>query len=249
VSDDADPPALPSGDLPSGMIWPPVNGRLILHRATEGGVALTRQVNGDWIGAAGNVWQLHSPAGTRFATLEQGHGALVFWARIHAASAHVISSERCVVLCKDGSGQFRLWQIVRIERSLRDALNLALRAGPGVIAKELVALTRAFLSAAERFASAACWLPLSLRNVGALPTGTCFLGHMPDPRRARPAEPRTPAAALKLLTLQLEYALPELQPCRAEALAVLDEMIGIERGAPQDPTHGFVRRYLDAVGA
>lgn len=239
-------PWVPTGDLPSGMIWPPVNGRLVLHRATSAPVRLRRQVNGDWVGTAGD-WHMHSPADARFDQLAHGHGALVNWARMHAASAHVISNERCIVLCNDGTGHFRLWQIVKLERSLRDQLDADLRSGPQATAKSLLALTRAFLLAAERFASAACWLPLNLRNVGALPGGSRYLGHMPDPARSRPAEPRLPGATMKLLTVQLQYALPELQACRSDALAVLDAMIQGERGTPQDPTHGFVRRFLDAV--
>ena len=237
-------PLTPTADLPSGMIWPPVNGRLILHEATAKPILLYRLPSGDWTGAAEVQWHLHSPTGARFDALESGRHALVNWARMHAASAHVISGDRCVLLCKDGGGFFRLWQIVHIERSLRDEFNLALREGPAVIAKNLLTLTRAFLLAAERFSSAACSLPLSLRNVGAVGGGACYLGPMPDPQRARPATVRTQAAALKLLTVQLEYARPDMEASRHCVLAELDKMIGVESGASLDPTHAFARRFL-----
>lgn len=247
VADDTRPPQVPGGDLPSGRIWPPVNGRLLLHAATLEAALLRRHVNGDWVGALGSSWQMHSPAGARFADVDAGHQALVNWARLHAASAHVISNERCIVLSSDGLGGYRLWQIVRAERSLRDEFDAALTDEPAVIAKALVTLTRAFLQAGERFSSAACWLPLSLRNVAALPGGSRFLGTMPDPQCVRPAEPRSQATTMRLLAVQLEYALPELQACRTQALSVLDQMIRVERGAPLDPTHGFARRFLDSA--
>ena len=240
-------PAVPQRDLPSGMIWPPVHGRLILHGATATSIALKRQPNGDWTGTAGSHWHLHSPAGARFTDLEVGREALVNWARLHAASAHVISSERCVVLSEDGSGHYRLWQIVRIEPSLRDEFNMALRGGPAMIARGLLTMTRAFLLAAERFASAACWLPLSLRNVGAPDNGTCFLGHMPHPQSARAPTARTQAATLKLLSVQLEYALPEVEVCRSEVLAELERLISSEDVASPDVTQVFARRFLSSA--
>lgn len=242
-------PLAPSTDLPSGMIWPPVNGRMILHEAMAKPILLRRLPNGDWSGAVEALWHLHSPMVASFDALDRGRLALVDWARMHAASAHAISSERCVVLSKDGCGQFRLWQVVRIERSLRDELTEALREGPTAVANCLLTVARAFLAAAERFSSAACALPLTLRNIGLQKAGACFLGPMPAPHDARPANARTPDVALKSLRVQLEYVRSEMDGCRGRVLSELDRMIGTKAVAMQDPTYDFARDFLATIDA
>lgn len=239
-----DMPSLPGGDLPSGMIWPPVNGRLILHEATATSINLKRLANGDWEGAAGTHWRLQSPMGARFETLDAGRDALMHWARLHAASAHVLSPQRCILLCRDGPAHYRLWQLVHIGSSLRDEFNATLSQGPAMMVRGLLTITRAFLLAADRFASAACWLPLSLRKVGMSTDGTCFLGYMPDPTHTRAPTPRTPAETLQLLSVQLEYALADLEACRLQALVELEQLIGKEGSFSMDATHVFARRLL-----
>jgi signal recognition particle receptor subunit beta len=240
---DSAPPRLPSEDLPSGMIWPPVHGRVILHAAMAMPFALKRQPNGDWVGI-GDAWYLHSPGSACFGDPDAGHEALVAWARLHAGSAQVISSERCIALCDDGAGRYRLWQLVRIERSLRDEFSSALGSGPDAIAKTFLTVVRAFVHATERFAGAACWLPLSLRNLGVGSGAACFLGHMPGPQNTRPPSRRSLKAVLNLLALQLEYARPDLQPMRGDICAALDERIRADDSVPLDATHELARRFF-----
>jgi hypothetical protein len=224
------------------MIWPPVHGRLILHDVATAPIEPQRQPNGDWIGSDGTHWYLHSPAEASFDSLEAGRESLVGWARLHAASAHVISSERCIVLCADHDGRHRLWQIARIEASLRDEFNKALDEDPATIARCLLKLTRAFLLAAERFADAACWLPLNMRQVGVRPGGVHFLGPMPNPDAYRAPTARTPEAALKLLAVQLEYALADIEPSRRAIGTELDRLIALD--AANDAASAFAKRYL-----
>jgi hypothetical protein len=112
--DDAAEPAPPDQNVASGMIWPPVDGRLILHELAAVRVRLSRSALGDWSGTVNGRWRIHSPAQAVFRELEHGRTALVQSARIHAARAGGKSIDRCVVLAADGRGKFRVWQIARI---------------------------------------------------------------------------------------------------------------------------------------
>lgn len=239
-------PSLPSSTLPSGMIWPPVNGRLILHDATANQVDLELDANGDWVGRTSGHWKIHSPKPAQFATLDQGREALIKWARLHAASTHVISAQRCVVLAEDGLGHYRLWQIVRADPSLRDEFSAALAEGPDAIAASLLTLPRQLLQAAERWNGAACWLPLKLTSVGTATAGGCYLGRMPDPLQARPVERRSLPSVLGDLALEIEFAVPALRPQRNEALMALRRMT--EAKAPGPGQIGlWGRRFLEAL--
>ena len=112
--EDAAEPAAPDQSVASGMIWPPVDGRLILHELAAVRVQLRRSALGDWSGIVNGRWRIHSPAQAVFRELEHGRTALVQSARIHAARAGGRPIDRCVVLAADGRGKFRVWQIARI---------------------------------------------------------------------------------------------------------------------------------------
>jgi signal recognition particle receptor subunit beta len=241
-----EPPPVPDGQLPSGMIWPPVNGRLILHEATATPITLRREINGDWGGAAGKHWRIHTPASARFSTLHEGRDVLVAWARMHAASAHVVSDQRCVALAQDREGHYRLWQVVRLEQSLRDRLVAALLEEPEAIVDSLLNVTTSLLQAAEQWASAACWLPLGLRKVGVLASGPVFLGRMPDPANARLAEARSSAVVLGILARDLEFARPAIHERRREMRLALDGLVGAGDGAYGEEVVGFVRRLIES---
>jgi hypothetical protein len=111
---DTTPPLLPNERVPSGLVWPPVDGRTILHEVGQAQINLTRAADGAWSGCANNRWQIHSTADAVFGDIEDGRSVLVESARIHAASSRDKSLDHCVVLAGDGQGKYRLWQIVRI---------------------------------------------------------------------------------------------------------------------------------------
>jgi len=107
-------PALPDERVASGMVWPPVGGRVVLHELAQARVQLSRSAQGDWLGAANGRWHIHSAASEVYEALEEGRMVLVQSARIHAANAREKSADRCVVLAGDGRGRYRLWQITRM---------------------------------------------------------------------------------------------------------------------------------------
>jgi hypothetical protein len=111
-------PAPPDERVPSGMVWPPVDGRTVLHEIGQVKIQLARSPEGAWMGSVNGRWQIHSRAEAVYEDLEQGRSVLIQSARAHAAKARGRSLERCVVLAIDGHGKYRLWQIVRIDGTL-----------------------------------------------------------------------------------------------------------------------------------
>lgn len=112
-------PNLPDTRIPSGAIWPPVEGRMILHEAASVARVARRLGVADWVAGLGTPWRIYSAAADAFEQFDDGRRALVAWAREHAAQGELLSPARCVVLAETGDGAWRLWQIVRIAESLR----------------------------------------------------------------------------------------------------------------------------------
>ena len=108
------PPATPDGGVASGLIWPPVDGRLILHELSQSRVVLTPSEQGDWSGIANGKWRLYTQAQAVFPDVEQGRSVLVQAARTQASLPRDNPVSCCIALAADGHGQFRLWRIERI---------------------------------------------------------------------------------------------------------------------------------------
>src|SRR5262249_19046917 len=106
----------PDATVASGLIWPPVDGRLVLHELAQTRVPLARNEHGDWTGAADGRWRLHSSANDVFSDTEEGRSVLVLSARTQAARERDYSLDRCLALASDGHGRLRLWMIERFRR-------------------------------------------------------------------------------------------------------------------------------------
>ena len=109
-----DVPAIPDERVASGLVWPPVDGRLVLHELTQTSVPLTRAADGAWDGEVPGRWRLHSDAYEVFDDLEEGRSVLVRYARIQSVAARDRIAPCCIVLAADGHGRHRLWRIERI---------------------------------------------------------------------------------------------------------------------------------------
>ncbi len=112
----ARPPTLPSENVASGLVWPPVEGRVILQEVGRSDIPLTRADDGTWFGRVGERWQVRAPADAVFESVEQGRPALIELARALAAKCRADTVERCAVLAGDGAGRIRLWRIKRTGR-------------------------------------------------------------------------------------------------------------------------------------
>jgi len=107
-------PAIPDERVASGLVWPPVDGRLVLHELTQMQVPLTRCADGAWSGEVPGRWLLYSEADEVFQEVEQGRAVLVQSARAQAVAARDRPAACCIVLAADGHGRHRLWRIEQI---------------------------------------------------------------------------------------------------------------------------------------
>ena len=159
---------LPNTAIPSGLIWPPVDGRLYLQQALIGqSLNKKKALGGDLLADNGNGWRMHSRPKDLFANQNEGRIALTNWARLHARNAEFLSGRRCLVLSPAGS-QWRLWQIVGNKPSLLESItsNLA-RLDPRELADHLLGIGRTLLAAAAAFRRATIPLGTEPGRVGA----------------------------------------------------------------------------------
>jgi signal recognition particle receptor subunit beta len=174
------PPRPPDVSAPAGAIWPPVEGRLILHEASAGGWTARRLPNGDCETIGGTGWRAFSRREAEYIDLEQGRAALIDWARLHAACAGILSPRRCVVLADAGDGRWRLWQILRPERSLRDLLEGLERRAADEAAVRLLEVATALFEMELKISHAICQVPCTLDTIGWVDGKAAYIGLMPD---------------------------------------------------------------------
>ena len=113
-------PRPPDSRIPPGLVWPPVQGRVVVHEAAREPIRLQSDGAGSWQGVTSSGrWMLCSGASS-FRSLDEGREALIAWARWHSAAGPRLSPERAIVLAPTGDGEWRLWQIVHASATLRD---------------------------------------------------------------------------------------------------------------------------------
>ncbi|HEX4954051.1 MAG TPA: GTPase domain-containing protein [Thermoanaerobaculia bacterium] len=173
------PPLAPSASLPSGRVWPPVEGRLVLHEATSRPLGLSPRTSGSWVAVSG-PWLLHSAPASTYREEEAGRNALLEWARWHATLGRRLSPRRCVVLAEDHAPGWRLWQIVHREETLGMALSRALaQRDPEILARSLLQTVRVLSEACDSVAVTG--LRISLETVGLLESAPAYVALVPQP--------------------------------------------------------------------
>lgn len=216
-------PRAPSADVPSGLIWPPVEGRIILHEATEG-LSTVVTSKGDCLAVASKPWRVHSRAAASFSGVEEGRAALISWARFHAVHQTAISRRRCIILVAEDSAPespWRLWQIMHAERSLADILIESFAASTFAAAERIADCARLLINAQQRLA-----LPCTLYTIGQNELGDpMYVGLMPaiDERPLPPCDAYAVATELTQLiqrrardrSREVAGALKNLPPSRA----------------------------------
>jgi hypothetical protein len=212
-------PTRPSAPPPSstgaehGMIWPPVDGRILLHEVAALDIRPTRTGRADWCGS-GSGFRFHSTGDAVFPDLQSARNELIEWARLHSANTAHLSAGRAVILADAGSGRLRLWQIVRSEATLRERLAAALPLpDPRQVAQELLDVAIQLTVARDHFATTTVALPCTLWTVGASnSTRPTFVGLMPPRGGHGASEPR----GRDLLQRELSPQLRELRRSRVD---------------------------------
>ncbi len=224
---------VPDPMIPGGMIWPPVDGRALLHDIASLGVAPSPSTRGDWCGVGSGV-RFHSARLAIFADHRVARNELIEWARLHAANALYLSPGRAVILADAGHGRLRLWQIVRADATLRERLASALvLTDPAAMAKELLGVVSQLASSREAFKSASVALPCTLWTTGAgggyRPV---FVGLMPLRDNQFSAEPQGP----ELIERELAPHLRELRRTRVDYGDVAARVVRLAEAArPHGP--------------
>lgn len=175
-----DAPRTPSDQLPSGFVWPPIEGRIVLREAAKPDAIVRLDGAGDFEATLATGWHAHSVGSAVFATVDDGRDRLITWARLHVAAQAFLSKQRCLALAETGDGRWRLWQVVREGSSLRDALAAA-GEDPDLLARALARASRLLLEARSGRGSDALRLPWSLDTIGATEVGRpIFVGRAPE---------------------------------------------------------------------
>ena len=173
-------PRLPDSSVPSGRVWPPIDGRMLLHSASSAAAVPWLGKDGSWR-LRTDVWQFHSAACHEFDRLDDASQELLHWARKHAGGLDRLSPQRCLALTETGLGTWRLWQVVHAEESLRQRLGAQLRdATPAGAAKLLDTCSAWLLNARGSFAVAP-QLPCRLEVIGELGGRLVYIGLLPPP--------------------------------------------------------------------
>ncbi|MFO0687041.1 MAG: ADP-ribosylation factor-like protein [Sandaracinus sp.] len=185
ASDD-ERPFQPDPMMPGGFIWPPVDGRTLLHEVSRLRLVPERNARGDW-GASGGGWRFHSRSAAIYEDVNTGRAALIAWARVHAATLRVLSPGRALILADAGAGRVRLWQLLRVEATLREKLDEALHGSAQQAMLGLVFATMQLVRARHVLGSARASLPCTLWTVGSdALRQPVFVGLMPENDQGRP---------------------------------------------------------------
>ena len=234
---------VPDPMMPGGMIWPPVDGRALLHEVASLDIRPKRTGRTDWVGS-GSGFRFHSLGNAIFPDPLSARNELLEWARLHSANTSHLSAGRAVILADAGSGRLRLWQIVRAEATLRERLASALPLpDPNQVADELLAVAQQLALAREAFSATTVALPCTLWTVGAgasyRPT---FVGLMPPRDSQFASEPTGPDLLLRELSPQLR----ELRRSRVDYSDVVSRVISRAESAGRETS---VRWLADIVAS
>lgn len=230
---------VPNALMPGGRIWPPVDGRSLLHEVNSLGLVPVRTASGDWW-AAGGGWWIHSAAAAIFDDPDVARQRLLDCARLHCALGQRLSNDRVLLLADAGVGRQRIWQLVRTERSLQARLNAASDAPVPQLAQELCLVAARLLEAQALFSRAsmplACTLETVSDEVGRVPR---FVGLVPTQRRSAPRE----LDDHELLIRELGPALAALMGRRNDTAELAAHLLAKR---PDDVANRLLARMLES---
>ncbi len=235
-------PFVPDPLMPGGMIWPPVDGRALLHEVSTLDIKPARIGRADWAGS-GSGFRFHSAGRALFFELQRARNELLEWARLHTANHQHLSGGRAVILADAGAGRLRLWQIVRSEATLRERLATALPSpDPAYVASELLAVALQLSAARESFSTTSITLPCTLWTVGANASNRpTYVGLMPNRLSQQPAEP----SGYALLARELSRQLRELRRSRIDYADVVSSVVAIAGMAPPGTPAAWLAQLVE----
>ena len=234
----------PDPMMPGGMIWPPVEGRTLLYEMCSLGIRPLRTRRGDWWGS-GSGWRFHSERDAIYADHDQARQELIEWARLHTSVSEQVSGGRAVILAEAGDGRLRLWQLVRVEPTLRERLAAALPQPEGeAVANGLTEVASRLIAARRRFNTGGVSLPCTLWTVGdEADYRAVYVGLMPRPKLANSFEP--PEG--EMLKRELAPHLRELRRVRVDFPEIHARICQLAAGAPPEQGLRWLSRLVESL--
>lgn len=183
-------PHPPDASIPPGMVWPPVQGRIVVHEAARDAIHLQRDPAGAWTGVSrSGRWRMVSAGSASFRDVEQGREALIAWARWHAAASTRLSGERAIVLAPAGDGEWRLWQIVHASPTLRDVCRELVHRRGAAAGEKLFEVFDLYAQAFDALVMTGLVAEIALDRIALSATGAPVYAGAAD--YPSPREPRT----------------------------------------------------------
>ena len=216
-------PRLPDSNVPGGLIWPPVDGRLVLHAAMSGHLEWQPGTPTAWRATRGS-WGFQAPRASIYDHLEAGRRELVSWAGHHSKVEGFLSGQRCVVLADNGRRAWQLWQVVRQETSLRRSIfDPRWALSPVEMAERLHWSARLLSAACTAAAQLPFRLAVTVDTIGGTPEAPKYVGFFPDPEHLSSAQASLETVAPVVLRRELATLLAEaLELVGEPLLAALD---------------------------
>ena len=187
-------PAPLDTDIPSGMLWPAVAGRILLHEYCSTSIATLDHRGAAWRGL-NSQWIVHTDGEVYFEQEASARRDLIEWARFHVSIGKGLSASRCLAAHERDRG-WRLWQVVRREANLLELVMQSLTSGPDRAGAGLYTAAHRLLSAARAFEKNG--LPCKIDTIGNCET-PCYVGlvRRPDgPRKSARKSPQLSDEAL-----------------------------------------------------
>ncbi|MGZ4980491.1 MAG: hypothetical protein ACXWE4_04300 [Methylobacter sp.] len=173
-------PSLPHKNVIAGSVFPPISGRIILHKLADAEFNVELTSEGGWEARIGNQWRLLSGTDDSFDSSNDARMHLVQYANTHKKLGALLSEHRCMVIVEsDRHNEWRVWQIVRNEVTLDELLNNAfMESSPKRIAEKVYIIAEKFLHAYSLFTTNSLNLPLDIRFLGLNRNMPIFTGYL-----------------------------------------------------------------------
>lgn len=244
-------PDPPRADVPEGMVWPPVTGRSALADICAQPIEVEAVSHGGFFASVKNCWELHSAADAVFHSPVTGMEQLLEWARQHSDLSEVLSGPRCIVFSPVDNRQtktnhaWRLWQIVRVHRPVRDTIaSLLDEEDPYVIAESLISAGACILTLESRRQEYPLLPECRLDSVGERLNGAHFVGLLPGPKALNAGLKKQRPTARELLARELTEVV--LQDWRDNGNKIAKEIKSLARDF-HDPRKKLAAQTLTEV--
>lgn len=182
-------PEPPRPDVPEGMVWPPVTGRAALEDISAQSFQIEEVEAGGYFATVKDRWMLHTAADAVFHSPVEGMEQLLEWAKQHSQLSEVLSGPRCIVLSPADNQQgksnptWRLWQLVRVHRPVRDRIASLLDEEDAlVIADSLISAGSCILQLESQRKAYPLLPECTLESVGERLSGAHYVGLLPGPK-------------------------------------------------------------------